>query len=475
MKKSAVITGILMAIFLLNGALGARAQELDPPPVDPGGPPQRPILPTEPVRPPDDYWETIQRTAGMVWEPAAQRLVEQYGLNLINLTWEDTGRYYNSAVGPNISDMTIQVEHLNPYSGQYELTLMPVIRYPNFSDTTADISPDDFYLLVGNERGHDLRRITLREYLEDFRAYLSEPGSWTGRVDSLLAPGRDSHVLVSAQAAFLPIPQDGQAEFNPVLFNYQSYAGDPAVLAIVATREGTSATIIDNLRDAFPAGMTWGQRLFYNQDGERASFTGQRLSDFSGVETTRGGEGGGLQAAGQGGLNMVLLIQVPLKQKNPMQRGMMVMEGMAAAPTMGMQAKSDVEAAVIGHGAVEGPFTEVDGLSIERDPRFPIRVTVQFYKATSNGQVSESDLAEIAGQIQRVYDQADYVGSLVVDGPSDRPTEYDGPKDEPPGWWESFWQRFEQNSGLSRDEGMAMLRRLRAHAGRWLPFPPVDE
>ena len=32
-----------------------------------------------------------------------------------------------------------------------------------------------------------------------------------------------------------------------------------------------------------------------------------------------------------------------------------------------------------------GPYTELDGLTIERDPRFPVRVTVQFYQATSNG------------------------------------------------------------------------------------------
>ena len=104
---------------------------------------------------------------------------------------------------------------------------------------------------------------------------------------------RDSHVLVSAQAAFLPVPQAGKAEFNPVIFNYQSYQGDPAVLTIVATREGTSATIIDNVRDGFQAGYSWGQRLFFNQDGERASFTGERLSDFnaSGDATPRPGDG----------------------------------------------------------------------------------------------------------------------------------------------------------------------------------------
>lgn len=116
---------------------------------------------------------------------------------------------------------------------------------------------------------------------------------------------------------------------------------------------------------------------------------------------------------------MVLLIQVPLKQKHPMEQETVVYE--SAAPAAPLAVKSDVEAAVIGHGAVEGPFTEIDGLEIERDERFPIRVTVQFYKATSNGVVSAGDMEEIATQIKRVYDEADYVGSLVVDGPSERP------------------------------------------------------
>lgn len=129
--------------------------------------------------------------------------------------------------------------------------------------------------------------------------------------------------------------------------------------------------------------------------------------------------------------------------------------------------KSDVEAAVIGHGEVEGPFTEIDGLDIERDERFPIRVTVQFYKATSNGVVSAADMEEIAAQIERVYDDGDYVGSLVVDGPSERPTEYDGDKVQPAGWWSAFWKRFESNTGLSRDQAYELLRWLRAYPGRW--------
>ena len=427
-----------------------------------------------------DYDEAIRKTAAMVQDPRARRLVEKYGLNILNVTWEDTARYYNSSVGPNISDVTIQVQHRNPRTEEVELTLMPVIRYPNFSDLTADVSPDDFTLLVGNESGQDLRRVSLTEYLSQLPRYLSDPDSWRGNEVSLMSR-RDTHVLVSAQACFLPVPEQGRAEFNPVIFNYQSYQGDPAVLTIVATREGTSATIIDNVRDAFPAGFSWGQRLFFNQDGERASFTGERLSDFVDGDARRDGSSGGETpgAAGEEGLNMVLLIQIPLKQKQPMrfalEEGMTL--GMApAAAEKEMDEASDVEAAVIGHGEVEGPFTEIDGLPIERDPDFPIRVTVQFYKATSNGVISAADVEAIADQIQRVYDEADYVGSLVVDGPSDRPTEYDGAKVEPDDWWAVFWRRFEDNTGLDREDAHRLWRRLGFRAWPWpRPLRPRPE
>ncbi len=415
------------------------------------------------------YANVIQKTASMVSNSAAQRLADNFGLDILNVTWEDTGRYKNSSVGPNISDMTIQVQQRNPETGQYNLSLMPVIRKPNFSDETADIDLDKFFVLVGNEKGDDLERVSLKELLGDLRSYLHEPDSWKGRRNSLLAP-RDSHVLTSAQAAFLPIPQAGDATFNPVLFNYQSYQENPAVLTIMATREGTSMTIIDNTRDGFEAGQSWGQRLFFNKDGERASFTGQRLSDYNRYGDGRGNGGEDQPAATEkDGLNMVVMIQVPLKQKEQprqlwggaMENDMLAMPS-ASAP-MEESAKlerSDVEAAVIGHGEVEGPFTEIDNLAIERDPNFPIRATVQFYKATSNGVVSEADMREINDQIAQVYSDADYVGSLVTGGNTNRPTEYDGPKDQPPGWWSDFWKRHEENTSQSRWDVMTMWQQL---------------
>lgn len=426
--------------------------------------------PVAPRRGTSTYAEVIRRTAAMVSDSEAVRLVSKYGLQILNVTWEDTGRFKGSCVGPNISDMTLQVQQQDPRTHRFSLTCLPVIRFPNFSDKTGDIRPEQFYLLVGNENGKPLRRVSLKAVLENLRSYLHVPSSWKGSRTSLLAE-RDSHVLVSAQACFLPIPRQGKAEFNPVLFNYQSIAGDPAVLTILATREGTSVTVIDNNRDAFAAGRTWGQRLFFNQNGERASLTGERQSDYLAREGSKPSEkpNGPTGVKVTKGLNMVLLIQVPLKQKERPRRATSM-----PAPTCQSECSkggaaprgpSDVENAVVGHGKVEGPFTEIDNLAIERDPRYPIRVTVQFYKATSNGVVSAQDVADIHDQIDKVYKRAEYVGSLVTEGETGRPTEHDGPKVEPKGWWNDFWERYETNTGQSREDAIEMRRRLLREKG----------
>jgi hypothetical protein len=244
------------------------------------------------------------------------------------------------------------------------------------------------------------------------------------------------------------------------------------VLAVLATREGTSVTVIDNKRDAFSEGGAWGQRLFFNENGQRASLTGERLSDFR-----QGPASGGatVTAAGESGLNMVLLIQIPLKQKS---RPMESFDGLLAEPVAAPPApltfgrKSDVEAAVIGHGELEGPFTEIDGLEIERHPDYPVRVTVQFYKATSNGVVDPSDLDEIKAQIDRVYADGDYVGSLVTGGETGRVTEHGGPKIQPPGWWAGFWKRHQENTGDTPEQAREKLRRL---LGEGFEARPVEE
>jgi hypothetical protein len=388
--------------------------------------------------PKPSYAEVIARVENMPNDPNLLDRARRFGLDVVNLTWEDTGRYEGSSVGPNISDLTLQVrEPLG--AGQDRTHLLPVVRYPNYSDKTGDIAMSKIWIKVGNQSNRSQPvAVPLSEVLSNMRAYLSNPSSLNGNGNFLAK--RDSHVLTSAQHVFMPLPAAGKVEFTPVLYNYQSSRGNPAVLTLMVTREGTSATIIEN-NSGDQSYQSWGQQLYFNNKGQRTTFTAERKSAVkarieSGQATT--GDAGALDE----GSDMVMVIQVPLiHQVSYPQPSLENSAAPAAAAPAGnapkaaaktkasadaagiVQERSDVEQAVIGHGSDKGPFVEMANMNLVRDPQFPIRVTVQFYKATSNGVVSDADLKAMHDEIHEVYSNADYVGSLVVpNGDRTRPT-----------------------------------------------------
>lgn len=384
-----------------------------------------------------EYARVIDKVANMVSDGDLRQRTRRRNLSIVNVMWEDTGRAQGSALGPNISDLTLQVRRRDE-SGRFQSSIMPVIRHPNFTDRTGDVPADRFFVRVGNEQrgAQTLRSVPLTDVLRNLKAFSSRPDSILGD-GNMLAP-RDTHFLVSAQAVFLPIPKSGKAEFNPVLFNYQSAPGSPAVLAILVTRQGSSMQVIENKgEDVTAAG--WGQELYFNNNGSRTAFTAERKSD---VEQRIAAQGGPKteddKSALQKGADVLFLVQVPLKHHNlgrlggpmPKGTGMGKSASMPAAPaaeTAGAapraRDRSDVEQAVLGHGPNLGPFNEGHGLRFERDPKFPIRITVQFYKATSNGVVSDIDLDSISKSIGSIYEHAEFVGSLVLpEGDPRRPT-----------------------------------------------------
>jgi hypothetical protein len=385
------------------------------------------------------YAEVVRRVVGMVGESNTRAQVTRRGLDLMNVMWEDTGRFQGSAVGPNISDLTLQVRYTE--AGQPKAALLPVIRFPNFTDRTGDVRADRFFIRTGNQKKNGkIETVPLNDVLKNLRAFVSDPNSVLGSGN--LHAARDTHYLVSAQAVFLPIPKEGRAEFTPVLFNYQSFPESPAVLTMLVTRQGTSITVIENSRDESSPVNAHGQELFFNKAGERAPFTAERRSDVKQrIEAQGGPKNEDDRSALAKGADVLFVVQVPLMQR-PNPRRSMATEGFADEAAMAPPAvapspmtkpsaagsaakKSDVEQAVLGHGKVEGKFEEGRRRSLVRDTRFPIRITVQFYKATSNGVVSEADLDAIARSIGSVYEKADFVGSLVVpEGDPRRPTEW---------------------------------------------------
>jgi hypothetical protein len=398
----------------------SNSQNENPPkPIFTGGnPPKRTFAPDI------EFQDAIKRVISLPHHTEFCNQVNKLGLNVLNVMWEDTARTPGSAWGANISDMTLQVRSSDSPTARKEL--LPVIRYPNFTDKTGDVPLDLVKMKVGNEKSNELKIITLREYLTNLDKYISYPRKFN-QANQPLVTAHDTHALVSAQACFLPIPKQGKCSFNPVLFNYQSRKDSPAVLAILISTEGSSATIIDNTNDK----ASWGQNIYFNNNGQKTSLTGERLSDYKENQAQEIAEQHGIsmeearsQVSVAQDVNMVMIVQVPLKYKEIVYASynsgsFESMPMMAAMPTQSFSREaskevSDMEDAVIGHGEDEGEHLELDGQKLERDTRFPLRVTVQFYKATSNGIIDDKDLTNIQQCIAAAYDSADYIGSLVV-------------------------------------------------------------
>src|SRR4051812_34234981 len=78
------------------------------------------------------YHTVIEHVAQMVDDAHAQELAARRKLQILNVMWEDTGRWMGSSVGPNISDVTIEVQEKT--ANGTRTTLMPVIRGDNFTD-----------------------------------------------------------------------------------------------------------------------------------------------------------------------------------------------------------------------------------------------------------------------------------------------------------------------------------------------------
>lgn len=389
---------------------------------------------------PRTHADLIRDVCGMPRDPRVTRLAIDAGLSVSHVAWEDTGRSPGSVWGPNISDVTLAV-YDDPTDVRARPHLLPVIRPSNFRDVTADVPANRFEVRVGNARGTRTHPIALWRVVGALGDYLSDPSSLYGTNDSF-RDARDTHYLVSAQFVFVPLSESGVATFAPHVFNYESRRGRPAVMTMVATREGTSITVVENGRDPW-RGL--GQTLYFNASGTNALYTAERRSSVA--DRVESGE---LDLSADPTLldqsaDVMLIVQVPVRavRREPVverrhDRSMDDLLGRSLSSGggggggssggsggSGSSGRSDVEAVVVGHAEVGGRFLELERRDIERDPRFPIRVTVQFYRATSNGVISEEDMAEVRATLDRVYTDADYIGSLVTDGRRGRPTERD--------------------------------------------------
>ncbi len=384
-----------------------------------------------------DHTQSLQSTierdvANIVTQKATQELLSAYGLKAHTVTWEDTGRTKGSCWGPNISDMTLAVKEDRAASG---VKLMPVIRTPNFADVTQDVPIETFKL---NYKG---TVTTLKAVLEDLK----------------LLDVRDTQVLTSSQCCVLPVVPKQKTQFAVQLFNYQSYDEDPAVLVILASKSGTSVQVLNSSNT----------KLFFDDLGTARWFSVERLEDVrirAGAQKTR--VDSFKEMTNDEKLdNTIMMIQVPLRQKpRPKSRGMYFGGGNPAACAMmssnaygyeeescdgyestvclgdGLECCSEpvvyrsmslapkrkaygMDMGQIGLGDTAGPYTGTKGVTLTRNPDFPIRCTFQYYRVTDDGNIDEKSIVDIKAQLDQSLKVATNQGSLVLGGASDRVTE----------------------------------------------------
>lgn len=385
--------------------------------------------------------QTDQLVSNIVRDSSTKDLLERHGLKANSVTWEDTGRYKGSCWGPNISDMTLVVKD--------GAKLMPVIRKPNFADVTDDVPIDTFRVRVGNEKeGGDSRMILLKEYLQNLDLYVDNSNKL-----NLHCPEKDDNVLTSSQCCVIPVEKN-TTEFAVQLFNYQSYTDNPAVLVILATKDGTSTQIVQQSN----------QKLFFNDKGIARWFTAERLQDYRERKTGQKQEKvksfTDMEHA-EKMENVIMMIQIPLKV-SPRYRSNVFVEdcgyelencsdeeectnfggltrgasgndqfvpnivtALRIGHNAGHNAGRGMDLGMVGLGSGEGNFIGTKGLKLERDTRFPMRCTFQYYRVTDQNSINESDVNDIQQQLSQVTSKAVQTGSLVTDRNTGRTTEPD--------------------------------------------------
>jgi len=73
---------------------------------------------------------------------------------------------------------------------------------------------------------------------------------------------------------------------------------------------------------------------------------------------------------------------------------------------------------------LRGLLDSVKDYKLERNEQYPVRVTLQYYKATDNGAVNKEIMDDIVKQLEASQKQADFMGSLVTEYDPKRPTQW---------------------------------------------------
>lgn len=357
---------------------------------------------------------------------ANRAMFQDHGLAIQKVSWEDTARDKGSCLGPNISDMTLSQNN----------ELYPMIRKPNMSDRTMDIPIKNFQVPVGNEKGQSLKTVSLKEYLENVDKYVD----YNKEKLNNLFNKRDEVVLTQTQSCVLNCPDNETVDFCPRIFNYQSYS-EPRVLTITISSKGTSTQVIKG-----------NTSLYFNNNGKAHMYSASRVANER--EKKTGKPQKAVQSFNELDKdekleNCLMIIQVPLKQQLSSLRMNKCVGGIPLAASLLESGEKEnyVDGAVgglfgneecdededysrfikkttgfdmarLGLGSHQGDFnfSEFGETKLERDERFPIRCTYQYYRVSDTPKLTQKLVDTIAEELKNIEHLSVAKGSLVYAG-----------------------------------------------------------
>lgn len=332
-----------------------------------------------------------------------------HGMIMKRLSWEDTARTIGTCYGPNISDMTI-VTFKNG-----KKSWMPIVSCgSNFVDETNDVPIDQFSVPVDN-------------FLEDkiganipLKEFLSRLPEFTGneKMENMLLD-RDERIMVKTQACFLPCDEGESVDFGVQMYNYQSLDYSPAVMTIMVSKEGTSVQVLGAQNEI----------LYFNQMGSSHLLKAQRLADIRTLKT--GVEHSAVKSSKdmsdeEKSENVLMIFQIPLKmaiRRKVRKLGAGLLGCSRSEASAGTGLVSDCTAdpddgtdmAVLSLGKRMGAYRGTTGnFKIERDGRFPIRCTYQYYRCCKTDKLLPSVIDDISYQLKKVDEVSTSMGSHVL-------------------------------------------------------------
>jgi hypothetical protein len=146
--------------------------------------------------------------------------------------------------------------------------------------------------------------------------------------------------------------------------------------------------------------------IMFNKCGIAHNFAIERLTNVCGNETSTQAHSFTEITQSEANKNVILIIQIPLvvPDKN------MICEGMTGgsyqidhtlAHSIYRKTKHTSGMGILSLGKEYGRFKGIRGLTLMRDPNFPIRLTKQYYRVTDESYITEHDIIDIAKQLKQ--------------------------------------------------------------------------